>query len=222
MQLSRKTREEARDDARNHVFARHPKRRWPPATPAEVDTIEPDTCRVDSQAIRWERQPDDADRMAWMAVFAEVRAHFNSRYHAYCQMTNHDHAAVETAEGNLSKGMRQLNDVFTQRVYRRHGLVGDLSQGRFKGPLVEHDAYRLESARYVVLNPVRAGMVADAGDWAWSSYPAMLGRVPATPWLETDWVLRQFGRARALARAVYGGFIADDAGRAEVGHRIRT
>jgi REP element-mobilizing transposase RayT len=112
---------------------------------------------------------DDVDRTARLAVLAEVCARFNWRCHAYCQMTNHDHVVVETAEGNLSKGMRQLNGVFTQPVTRRYGLVGHLVQDRLKGILVERDAYLLELARYAVLNPVRAGIVADAGDWAWSS-----------------------------------------------------
>jgi putative transposase len=164
---------------------------------------------------------DDDDRMAWLAVFAEVCTRFHWRCHAYCQMTDHYHLVVETPEGNLSKGMRQLNGVFTQRVNRRHGLVGHLFQGRFKGILVERDTYLLELARYVVLNPVRAGIVADAGDWAWSSYPAMLGRVPAPPWLETDWVLRQFGRSRAAARAAYAAFVADGVGRPSVWDGLR-
>jgi REP element-mobilizing transposase RayT len=164
---------------------------------------------------------DDADREAWLAVFAEVCTRFNWRCHAYCQMTNHYHVVVETAEGNLSKGMRQLNGVFTQRVNRRHGLVGHLFQGRFKGILVERDTYLLELARYVVLNPVRAGMVADAGDWAWSSYPAMLGRVPAPPWLETDWVLGQFGPARAAAQDAYAAFVAEGGGRSSVWDGLR-
>ncbi len=68
------------------------------------------------------------------------------------------HVVVETPEANLSKGMRQLNGVYTQRTNRRHGLVGHLFQGRFKAILVQRDAYLLALARYVVLNPVRAGM----------------------------------------------------------------
>ncbi|WP_245731841.1 transposase [Thiocapsa roseopersicina] len=164
---------------------------------------------------------DDADRSAWLALFTEVCARFHWRCHAYCQMTNHYHVVVETPEGNLSKGMRQLNGVFTQRVNRRHGLVGHLLQGRFKGILVERDAYLLELTRYVVLNPVRAGMVADAGDWAWSSYPVMLGRVPAPPWLETDWVLGQFGHGRVAARAAYAAFVADGVGRSSVWDALR-
>jgi len=80
-------------------------------------------------------------------------------------MTNHGHVAVETPDANLSKGMGQLNGVFTQTTNRRHGRKDHLFQSRFKAVLVERDAYLLERARYVVLNPVRAGMVRDARDW---------------------------------------------------------
>ncbi len=71
---------------------------------------------------------DDADRTAWLDLFGEVCERFNWRCHAYCQMTNHYHLVVETPEANLSKGMRQLNGVYTQRTNRRHGLVGHLFQ----------------------------------------------------------------------------------------------
>ncbi len=86
--------------------------------------------------------------------------------------------------------MRQLNGVYTQRFNRRHGRVGHVFQGRYKAILVERDAYLLELARYVVLNPVRAGMVVGPQDWPWSSYPAMCGQAPVPEWLQTDgsWV----------------------------------
>jgi putative transposase len=62
---------------------------------------------------------------------------------------------------------------------RRHRCSGHLLQGRYEAILVERDSYLLELTRYVVLNPVRVGMVRDAGDWPWSSYLAMLGAEPA-------------------------------------------
>jgi REP element-mobilizing transposase RayT len=150
---------------------------------------------------------DDQDRMTWLAVLGEVCSRFNWRCHAYCEMTNHYHFVVETPDANLSKGMRQLNGVYTQTTNRRHGLVGHLFQGRFKGILVERDAYLLELARYVVLNPVRAAMVPEAGDWPWSSYRAMVGQEPAPSWLETDWVLGQFAEERSAAQAGYAAFV---------------
>lgn len=100
----------------------------------------------------------DGDRRAWLDVFGQVCKRFNWVCHAWCQMTNHYHIVVETAEGNLSQGMRQLNGVYTQHVNRTHGRIGHVYQGRYKAILVERDGYLLELARYVVLNPVRAGM----------------------------------------------------------------
>ena len=123
--------------------------------------------------------------------------------HIIGDFTLHYHFVVETPDANLSKGMRQLNGVYTQATNRRHGLVGHLFQGRFKAVLVERDAYLLELARYVVLNPVRAAMVSDAGDWPWSSYRAMIGQQPAPVCLETDWLLGQFGHLRSRSQASY-------------------
>lgn len=143
---------------------------------------------------------DETDRLHWLSIFGDVCDRFNWRCHGYCLMTNHYHLVVETPEANLSRGMRQLNGVYTQTFNRRHGLVGHLFQGRFKGILVEREAYLLELSRYVVLNPVRAGMVSDAGDWPWSSYRAMLGKVGAPDWLETDEVFGRFGQDRVTAR----------------------
>jgi REP element-mobilizing transposase RayT len=142
---------------------------------------------------------DDADRVAWIGVLEQVSARFNWVVHAYCLMSNHYHVLVQTPDANLSAGMRQLNGVYTQRANVRHGRVGHMFQGRYKAVLVDREAHLLELARYVVLNPVRAGMVADASEWCWSSYAAMVGREPAPAWLDVDGLLRQFGERRSTA-----------------------
>lgn len=150
---------------------------------------------------------DDTDREIWLEVFGQVCHRYNWVCHSWCQMDNHFHLLVETAENNLSAGMRQLNGVYTQRINRRHARVGHVFQGRFKAILVERDGYLLELARYVVLNPVRAGMVADADDWKWSAYRAMASQEAAPAWLQTDWVLSQFGATRQEAIARYIEFV---------------
>lgn len=124
-------------------------------------------------------------------------------------MDNHYHLLIQTPDGNLSKGMRQLNGVFTQASNRRHRRVGHLFQGRYKAILVDGDAYLLELTRYGVLNPVRAGMVGDPADWPWSNYRASAGLEPAAPWLEADGLLVQFSGRRSLAQACYVQFVAE-------------
>jgi len=74
---------------------------------------------------------DDKDRLTWLDVFSQVCTRFNWRCHGWCLMDNHYHILIETAEGNLSQGMRQLNGVYTQRSNRRHGRVGHVFQGRY-------------------------------------------------------------------------------------------
>lgn len=154
---------------------------------------------------------DDTGREVWLAVFAQVCARFNWVCHAWCQMSNHYHLVIETPEANLAEGMRQLNGVYTQRFNRHHGRVGHVFQGRYKAILVERDAYLLELARYVVLNPVRAGMVDGPQDWPWSSFAAMCGQAPVPEWLQTDWILGQFGAGRVEAVAAYVRFVHEGA-----------
>ena len=100
---------------------------------------------------------DDEDRELFLVCLGEVILLFGWVCHAYCLMDNHYHLLIETPEGNVSRGMRQLNGVFTQRFNRRHGQVGHLFQGRFKAIVVDRESYLLELCRYVVLNPIRAG-----------------------------------------------------------------
>ena len=131
--------------------------------------------------------------------------------HAWCQMGNHYHRLIETPKANLSQGMRQLNGVYTQRLNRAHGRVGHVFQGRYKAILVERDSYLLELARYVVLNPLRAGMVKRLETWPWSSYLATCSQAGAPEWLQTDWILAQFGRQRAGAIRKYVRFVHEGA-----------
>lgn len=156
---------------------------------------------------------DDDDREAFLALLGEVCGRFTWTVYAYCLMTNHYHLLLETAEPTLSRGMRQLNGVYTQRFNRHHGRVGHVFQGRFKAIVVQRDAYLLELCRYVVLNPVRAGLTADAGQWPWSSYRAIVSEAPATAWLDVPWTLGQFGQQRSRAIGAYRRFVQEGMGR---------
>jgi len=103
---------------------------------------------------------EDEDRERLLALLGKVAADFNWRCYAFVLMGNHYHLMAETPEATLSRGMRQLNGVYTLGFNRRHGRVGHLFQGRFKAILVERESHLLELIPYVALNPVRAGLVA--------------------------------------------------------------
>jgi len=164
---------------------------------------------------------DDDDRHLFLRTLDEVVGRFDWLCHAYCLMTNHYHLLVETPEPNLSRGMRHLNGVFTQASNRRHDRGGHVFQGRFKSILVDRDGYLLELTRYIVLNPVRGGMVACPGDWPWSSYRATSGKVPCPRWLCADRVLAQFSPRRTLAQRRYVRFVAAAGNDAKVWSGLR-
>ena len=158
----------------------------------------------------------DDDRLEYLGVLADVCGRFKWVLHAYCLMDNHYHLLIETPDGNLSKGMRQLNGVYTQRFNRKHRRVGHVFQGRYKAILVEKDAYLLELARYIVLNPVRAQMVDSAEEWAWSSYCATAGLGPSPSWLSTDGLLAVFGKRESIATERYRQFVAEGKGQPSI------
>lgn len=155
---------------------------------------------------------DDRDRDRFLSILGRVVGDQFWRLHAYCVMGNHYHLLLETPRGNLSSGMQRLNGRYTQWFNFRHRRSGHLFQGRYKAILVERDPHLLELCRYVVLNPVRAGIVESAGGWPWSNYRATCGRRAAPDWLEVGWTLSQFGRNQTAAREVYRQFVSDGRG----------
>ncbi|BCB97161.1 hypothetical protein JZK55_20830 [Dissulfurispira thermophila] len=150
---------------------------------------------------------DDEDRNIFLDVLQRVTEQYNWLCHAYCLMSNHYHLVIETPEGNLSKGMRQLNGVYTQAYNKRHQRVGHLFQGRYKAIVIDKERHLLEVCRYVVLNPVRAGIVRNPRHWRWSSFMATAGLSKAHPCLTVDWVLGQFGPQRKRAIKGYVEFV---------------
>ena len=164
---------------------------------------------------------DDADRHVFLSVFDAVCQRMHWLCYAYCLMNNHYHLVIETSDGNLSAGMRQLNGIYTQRFNRQHERVGHVFQGRYKAILVDRDVYLLELARYVVLNPVRAGMVDHPGKWLWSSYRVTVGEAAAPSWLAQGRLLGQFGHTTREARQRYAQFVQDGQQQASIWQALR-
>jgi REP element-mobilizing transposase RayT len=150
---------------------------------------------------------DHNDRRQWLDTLGRVCSRFNFIVHAYCQMGNHYHLMIETVEGNLAQGMRKLNACYSQDFNRQHRFVGHVFQGRYKAILVQKESYLLELARYVVLNPVRAGVAGDPKDWPWGSCNFTTGECDAPAWLDTEWLLNQFGPSPERAVVAYREFV---------------
>ncbi len=124
-------------------------------------------------------------------------------------MPNHFHLLLETVEANLSEGMHMLNATYCQHFNRRHGLTGHVIQGRFHAISVGKEKHLLAAARYISLNPVRAKLVSDPKDWEWGSHRHYLQPEFAPTWLETDWLLSQFGNGDLGERiTAYEEFVA--------------
>jgi putative transposase len=165
---------------------------------------------------------DDEDRQRFLSVLAHVCERFNWAVHAYCLMDNHYHLLIETADGNLSQGMRQLNGVYTQSFNRYYNRVGHVFQGRYRAVLVQKESYLLELSRYVVLNPVRAEMVRSAKDWPWSSYRDTAGLRGKPEWLCIDWLLSAFGRNKRQAMEAYRDFVRQGKGQLSPWQNIKN
>jgi len=146
-------------------------------------------------------------------LFLETLSAACSQFHvgasAYCLMPNHYHALVHTPEGNLSRFMRHLNGVYTQRYNRKYRRDGPLFRGRFKGILIQEDAHLLQAVKYIHLNPLKAGLADSLKKFSWSSHKhfVMLRRTNVPEWLNTDVILGFFADRRSRAVTLYKQFM---------------
>lgn len=120
----------------------------------------------------------------------------------------HYHLLVQTPDGNLSRGMRHINGVYTQRFNRRHKKEGQLFRGRYKGVLVEADSHLLEAMRYIHRNPLRAGMCKSLNDYQWSSHGGYLSRAKKWEWLQNGDLLALLATSKKKQRASYLEFVS--------------
>ena len=141
---------------------------------------------------------NDADCVLLLDTLGEVVDRFGLEVHAYSLMPNHYHLLVSTPLGNLSRAMRHLNGVYTQRLNRLHDWDGPVFRGRFRSQLVTDESYRRELVAYIHLNPVRAGLVKRPDEPCWTSHRSHLGLDPPPPWLSLQGVREATGTPEQL------------------------
>jgi putative transposase len=135
----------------------------------------------------------DEDRLHFLGLFEYTIRKFDWYCLTYCLMDNHIHLLIETTFPNLSRGMQRLKGTYGRWFNDKYGLVGHVFQGCFSSPLVLGEEHRLEVARYIVLNPVRAGVTRRPETYRWSSYAATIGEVGAPQFLSVDRLLEGYG-----------------------------
>lgn len=150
---------------------------------------------------------DDRDRESFLDFLKECVRRFDWIIHAYVLMSNHFHFLVELQRTTLSRGLHWLDGGYTSYFNRRHNRVGHLFQGRPDAPIIDKENYFLEVLRYIVLNPVRAQMVALPEDYEWSSYRGTAGLAPPPEWLTVDDALGHFSPDRDVATKMYRDFV---------------
>ncbi len=152
---------------------------------------------------------DSEDFEGFSSILMEGAELWDVKISVYCLMTNHYHLLVQTPRGNLSRFMRHLNGVYTQRYNRSHGYDGQLFRGRYNAILVEEDNYLLELVRYIHRNPLRAGIVDKIEQYPWSSHHSYLSSEKSN-WLQKEFILKMLSSNYEKNLDAYQQFIAKE------------
>jgi putative transposase len=136
---------------------------------------------------------DDTDLQAFITVLREASVLWNVKIAAYCLMANHYHLLLQTPDANLSRCMRHIDGVYTQRYNRRHAVDGPVFRGRYRSILVDGEAYLIDLVRYIHFNPVKAGLVRHPSDYRWSSFQGYCSEDRSWDWLDQSTILRKLG-----------------------------
>lgn len=153
---------------------------------------------------------DKEDYVAFCELLKESIEIWNIRVSAYCLMTNHYHLLIQTPEGNLSRCMRHINGVYTQRFNKRHHVDGSLFRGRYKAMLVEDSPYLLQLVKYIHRNPLRAGLVKNVDEYKWSSHKGYSTTEKKWKWMHKASILSMLTEDKKQCSDVYKQFVKSE------------
>ena len=153
---------------------------------------------------------DKADYQQFIDLLQEITELFKVNVAAYCLMPTHYHLMLQTPDANLSRCMRHLNGVYTQRYNVSHRCDGTLFRGRYKSILVDADNYLLQLVRYIHRNPLAAGLVKRLDQYVWSSHKGYLSKAKKWNWLYKHFVLDMLTTQINSQIQVYRQFMAQE------------
>jgi REP element-mobilizing transposase RayT len=147
------------------------------------------------------------DKEKFLEYLEKAVERFSLIIHTYCLMDSHYHLLIETPGANLSVAVQWINVSYAVYFNRKRQRSGHLFQGRFKAILIDADGYLKQISRYIHLDPVIGKIARPPADYPWSSYGAFLGKEKTPNWLETKWLLSQFGKRKKDAIRSYKSFV---------------
>jgi REP-associated tyrosine transposase len=150
---------------------------------------------------------DDRERHRFVDILRATVSDHRWRCLTYCLLSNHFHLVVQLEEANLSAGMHALSSSYARWHNERHERPGHLFERRYWSTRVTRDEHMIGLARYVALNPVRAGLCADPVHWRWSAHPALVGAAPPG-FVDVAAMLVHFGEDFPRARRQYEAAVA--------------
>jgi len=149
---------------------------------------------------------DKNDYSAFIELLQEAIDIFHIKVAAFCLMQNHYHLLIQTPEGNISRSMRHINGVYTQRFNKIHGYDGHLFRGRYKAILIDADSYLMQVMRYIHRNPITAGLSENL-NYGWSSHKVYLSDAKKWSWVSRDKIFKMLSGSKALQKIVYRDFV---------------
>ena len=152
---------------------------------------------------------DNACRETFLAILDLVVARYYWTCASYCLLGNHYHLLFETREANIARGMQALNGLYGQWFNVEHGTRGHVFSSRYHAVVIESEEQLWRAARYVALNPMSAGLCDRPGDWTWSSYPALIGKVRPRRLLTLDYLLGRLDGSREQAFAAMRSIVEE-------------
>jgi len=154
--------------------------------------------------------PAREDYHSFIDLLKDTAEMFNMRIAAYCLMTTNYHLLVQTPDANLSRCMRHINGVYTQRYNARNECDGTLFRGRYKSILIDADSYLLELVRYIHRNPLRAGIAGKVEDYPWTSHNGYISKAKKWEWLYKNYILDMFSTDKGIQITSYKRFVSTE------------
>ncbi len=149
----------------------------------------------------------DEDCQEFIKLLKDSSTMWNVRVTAYCLVPKHYHLLIQTPEANLSRCMRHINGIYTQRYNRAHDTDGSLFRGRFKCILLPEGRYLLEMVRYIHREPVRTGICTSVDEYAWTSHKGYISRARKWQWLHKKPVLSLLAAKESQQIQAYREFV---------------